>query len=106
MNNITKIILAVLFFLCLLDMPYGYFQLVRFTALVGFAVLAFLANQQNKAIEIIIYIMLAILFQPLFKIALGRQIWNIADVTVGVGLLLSLFIKQKNPSEYQLPKKT
>jgi len=35
----------------------------------------------------------------LFKIALGRQMWNIVDVIVGVGLLVSIFIKNKLPNE-------
>ena len=93
LNSIIKIALAILFFLCLLDMPYGFYQLVRFAGLVGFAILAYQANQQNKQTEMIIYGGLALLFQPFFKVALGRQIWNIMDVVVAVGLILSLFIK-------------
>jgi hypothetical protein len=34
---------------------------------------------------------LAILFQPFFKIALGRALWNVIDVVVGIGLIVSLF---------------
>jgi hypothetical protein len=34
-GKVVKIALAVLFFICLLDMPYGYFQLVRFAAFNG-----------------------------------------------------------------------
>ena len=76
-------------------MPYGFYQFVRFTAMVAFAYLAFSANEQNNKNEMFIYIALTILFQPMMKIALGRTIWNIIDVAVGVGLLLSL-ITQKN----------
>jgi len=86
-----KTVLSVLFFLCLLNMPYGYYQLVRFLALVGFAVLAYFASQKENKTEMIIYIALAVLFQPLFKIALGRTLWNIVDVIVGIGLLFSIF---------------
>lgn len=95
MDNIIKIILAVLFLLCLADMPYGFYQFVRFSGLIGFTVLAYQANQQGRQTEMIIYGGLALLFQPFFKIALGREIWNIVDVIVGVGLLLSIFIKDK-----------
>ena len=42
-----KIILIVLFGLCLLDMPYSYFQLVRIAGLAGFAWLAY--NEGSKA---------------------------------------------------------
>lgn len=95
MPLVIKITLAILFFLCLLDMPYGFYQFVRFAGLIGFAILAFQANQQGKQTEMIIYAGLALLFQPFFKIALGRQIWNIVDVIAGIGLIISIFIKPK-----------
>ncbi len=93
MKNTIKIILAILFFLCLLHMPYGYFQLVRFAALVGFAILAYDANEHGQKISAIIFVCLAILFQPLIKIALGRQLWNIIDVVIGIGLLISMLFE-------------
>lgn len=95
MDKIIKIILAVLFFVCLFDMPYGYFQIVRFAVLVGFAILAYNANEEGHKREVIIYVCLAILFQPLIKIALGRVVWNVVDVIVAIGLILSMFIKPK-----------
>lgn len=42
-----KLSLSVLFFVCLLDMPYGYYQLVRLAALIGFSILAYTANEQK-----------------------------------------------------------
>jgi len=95
MSNTIKIILAILFFLCLADMPYGYYQFVRFAGLIGFAILAYQANEQGRQTEMIIYGGLALLFQPFFKIALGRQMWNIVDVIVGIGLLISIFMKPR-----------
>jgi len=96
MNKIIKIGLAILMFGCLLEVPYGYYQLVRFIALIGFGVLAYQANQQSKKTEMFIYAVLALLFQPFFKIALGRELWNIVDVIVGIGLLVSLAKKNRN----------
>ena len=95
MNKLIKVILAILFFSCLLDMPYGFYQFVRFAGLIGFAILAYQANQQGRPTEMIIYGGLALLFQPFFKIALGRQMWNIVDVVVGIGLIISIFMKPK-----------
>jgi hypothetical protein len=95
LNSIIKIVLAILFFLCLADMPYGFYQLVRFAGLIGFAVLAYQAHEQGRQNEVIIYVVLAVLFQPFFKVALGREIWNIVDVVVGIGLLISIFMKPK-----------
>lgn len=93
---LIKIALAILLFLCLLDMPYGYYQFVRFVALFGFGILAYKANEQNQKTEMIIYGGLALLFQPFFKIALGREIWNIVDLIVGIGLIGSLIMNRTN----------
>ena len=91
MERIIKIVLAILFFICLLNMPYGYYQLVRFIALIGFGILAYQANQEQNQTLLVIFCALALLFQPFFKIALGRELWNIVDVIVGMGLLISIF---------------
>lgn len=96
MEKIIKIILAILLLFCLLKMPYSYYELVRFLALIVFSLLAYFAYKENKHVEMIIFFSLAILFQPLFKIALGRILWNVIDVIVGFGLLISLFVKSKN----------
>ena len=98
MTMVIKIILAVLFFICLADMPYGFYQFVRFAGLVGFAILAYQAHAQNRQTEMIIYAGLALLFQPFFKITLGREMWNVVDAVVGIGLLISIFLK---PNESQ-----
>ena len=87
--------LAILFFICLAKVPYGYFQLVRFAAIIGFVILAYKAKEEGNKTEMITYAVLACLFQPFMKIPLGRELWNIVDVIVGVGLIISIFIKRK-----------
>lgn len=91
----VKLILSISFFLCLATMPYGYYQLVRFMALIGFGILAYSAYQEKKQTEAVICVCLSILFQPFIKIVLGRDIWNIVDVVVGIGLLISLFARRE-----------
>jgi hypothetical protein len=76
-------------------MPYGYFMLVRFVALIGFGYLAFQANEENRKNMSLIYIALALLFQPFFKISLGCELWNIVDLIVALGLIISIFYKPK-----------
>ena len=96
LDKVIKLGLAILLFFCLADMPYGFYQFVRFAGLIGFSILAYQADQQGRQTELIIYGALVLLFQPFFKIALGREIWNLVDVIVGLGLLLSIFMKPKN----------
>lgn len=95
LENIIKAVLAILFFLCFLDMPYGYYQLVRFLALVGFATMAYKSFERQENTMAIIYVGLAILFQPLIKFSLGRELWNIIDLIVGIGLIGTIFMKPK-----------
>ena len=93
MNNTIKIILAVLFFVCLLDMPYGYYQVVRFAVMIGFIKLEYNSYENKQQAFVILYVCLAILFQPFVKIALGRELWNALDVIVADGLIASVFNK-------------
>lgn len=94
-TTVIKLILSILLVVCVFDMPYGFYQLVRFIALIGFGILAFNANQENKKTELIIYVSLALLFQPFMKISLGRDLWNIIDVIIAVALVSSVFVKNK-----------
>ncbi len=99
-NNGSKLILSILLILCLLNMPYGYYQAIRFIGMLGFALLAYYSYQKNQKTDVIIYVALALLFQPFIKVALGRTGWNIVDVIVSIYLLLSIFIfnRPKNKS--------
>lgn len=87
-----KIILAVLLLLCLAHMPYGYFQLIRWAALVGFAIIGYDYYQQKNIPISFTFFGLALLFQPLIKIALGRTLWNIVDIVVAVLLIILAFV--------------
>ena len=80
--------LAIALLLCLFPMPYGYYTLVRFAAMIVFAVMAYKYYQQSKEAMAVLFVALAILFQPFFKIVLGRLMWNAVDVVVAIVLLL------------------
>ena len=88
------LILAALMLLCLAPMPYGYYMLVRFVAMVAFGLMAYQYYCRHKAIAATVFGVLALLFQPIYKIALGRVTWNVIDVLVAV-LLIALFILEK-----------
>ena len=92
--NIVKTGLSVLFLLCLLNWQYGFYQLVRFLGMIGFGILAFDEYEKDKN-WFIVWISSLILINPFFKIALGRELWNIVDV-IWVILLVYSIIDQKN----------
>ena len=80
--------LAVMLLLCLLPMPYGYYVLVRFIAMVVFIAFAYNFYKQKLHVLCGIASSLALLFQPFAKIALGRTLWNIVDVVVAIALVV------------------
>ena len=95
MKNKIKVALSVLLLLCLFDMPYGFYQLVRFGAFAVFAYLAYDAIKSKKEEIAILYGAMALLFQPFIKIVLGRAMWNVVDVIVAVLLIVSIVIENK-----------
>lgn len=100
MKNSIKLILSVLLLICIFDMPYGYYQLVRFISFAVFSYLAYDAIKKAKNEIAILYGALALLFQPFFKIALGKGIWNVVDVIVAIVLIVSIFVAKQKNKEY------
>lgn len=94
-------ILAAMLLLCLTPMPYGYYMLVRFVAMVVFGVMAYRYYQEKNEKQAWVLGLLALLFQPFAKIALGRLIWNIVDVIVAIGLIVLFFVEKNQPKEKQ-----
>ncbi len=86
-SKLLKLGIALMLLACLLDMPYGFYQFVRFLSTIGFGYLAYEANSENRNNETILYVILGLLFQPFLKVSLGRELWNIVDVGVAIYLI-------------------
>ena len=91
-----KLILSALFLLCLAPMPYGFYSLIRFVAMVAFAIYAYVYYEKKNNELAIAFLSLAILFQPLLPIYLGRMLWNIVDVIVAIFLVVLYFKERKH----------
>ena len=85
--------LAAMLLLCLAPMPYGYFMLMRFVMMVAFGWMAYQYYLNRKSIAMGVFGTLALLFQPIYKIALGRTVWNVVDVVVAL-LLIAMFVME------------
>ena len=93
--------LTILLLLCLAPMPYGYFTLVRFIAMVGFGYMAFQYFKQRKEVLTWTFVTLALLFQPFTKIGLGRTVWNVVDVVVAIGLIILFIMERRGGTKVQ-----
>lgn len=83
--------LAIGLVLCLFSMPYGFYQFIRFAAMAIFVYLAYCEYKDGHMDRTILFIVLALLFQPFAKVALGRAIWNIVDAAVAIYLIYITF---------------
>lgn len=96
MKNVLKLILAVFLLLCLAPMPYGYFQLVRLFSTIAFGLMTFQYYKEGKEKLAYTFGTLVLVFQPLYKISLGRTVWNVIDVIVAIGLIILFFLEWRN----------
>ena len=96
MMNKLLLIFAFALLACLLPMPYGYFMLVRFAAMIIFGLMALIYYQEQKEGMAIFFGAMAILFQPIIKISLGRTMWNIVDVVMAFVLLVIWYREYRN----------
>ena len=87
--------LAAMLLLCLAPMPYGYFTLVRFLAMVVFGIYAYRCYLAKREGLTWVFVTLALLFQPFAKVSLGRTVWNVVDVIVAIGLIALFFWERK-----------
>jgi len=67
-------------------LPYGYYMLLRIVGSIVFAWSAYVAYERRYEILPWVLVLLAVLFNPIIKINLPREIW--AGVDIGAGILL------------------
>lgn len=94
-KNIIKIILIIALVLCLLDMPYWYYQIVRIFGTIGFAYLAYIDYKIKIKFTPQIFIVAAILLNPIIKISFDRDAWQVVDIILAVLLIISIFVEKK-----------
>lgn len=95
MTKYFNILLAIALLICLTPMPYGYYILIRYISAIAFGVMAYDNYCQKQKKMYVITLCLALLFQPLLKIPLGRDIWNFVDIIVAT-FLTYLFLRKKH----------
>lgn len=91
---VVKIILVVILLSCLLPLPYGAFELIRFASLIGLGYLAYKYYKSHDEGKALVFGALALLIQPFFKLSLGRGLWNIVDVAIVI-FIMYLLVKKK-----------
>jgi len=65
-------------------MPYGYYTLLRLVGCIVFAVAAFAALARRYAALPWVYGLMALVFNPVFKIHFAKDLWALIDVAAAV----------------------
>ena len=73
-------------------------MLVRYVMMIACAVMAYQYYQRKKMAAVWVFVSLAVLFQPIYKIALGRTLWNVVDVLVAA-LMIGLYLLERRQEQ-------
>lgn len=84
-------------FLGAAPLPYGYYMLLRIVATAVFIWAAIVAHEKYDTVIPWIFGVCAILFNPIIKIHLPKELWTVIDIGAGI-LLLALQSKIKEPA--------
>lgn len=86
MNLKTPTLIAIgLLLIALVPMPYGYYTFVRICICLYSVFLAYKSWEEKTDIWMWIFIVLAILFNPILPIYFGRGLWALIDlITAGI----------------------
>ncbi len=81
------------------DNPYGYYILLRWVCCGIFAYLAFQAFAQEKQSWVWVLGITAVIYNPIFRVHLDRELWSIINVvTIGIAIASIFAIKLKADS--------
>ena len=93
-QNWYKIIAVILLLIAIGDLEYGYYQLLRWVITGASAYSAFLAYENMGKVWMWLFVVIAILFNPIAPIHLEKETWQVADLVVAVVFLVRLFSKK------------
>lgn len=72
--------------IALLDMPYGYYQLLRVMVFCVSAYLAVAESKHEQGIWFWALVACAIIYNPIFRLSLGREIWSFVNIATVIFL--------------------
>lgn len=81
-------IVSAMLFIGIAPLPYGYYMLLRLVACCVFAWAAYISFERNENVLPWIFIVLAIVFNPIIKIYFPKEMWAVIDFCSGLFLVL------------------
>jgi hypothetical protein len=81
---------AIMLFVALMPLPYGYYTLLRFVVCAAAAYLAYVEYTRRENVNpwVVGLALIAFLFNPIIPVFLSREIWAPINVAAGVALVV------------------
>jgi len=95
-KNIVFLVAGITLFIAISNMPYGYYQLLRFFVCGIGAYGAYHSYKQKEVGWAWILGIIALLFNPFIKFYLGKDTWKLLDLASGIIFCIYLIVKDKN----------
>lgn len=99
MNQLVKVILTGTLILSFLSMPSLFYRASGYILFVGFGWLAYDAFQRRDQMDVKIFAVLTILYNPFFIIPFPHFLWIVVNVLVIIGMILNILFAEDNPYE-------
>lgn len=85
----TRLVAAALLVLALAELPYGYYQMLRWFICAVAAFTAFVAYSYGREGWTVVFGAVAVLFNPIAPIYLSREVWAVLDLATAAVFLAS-----------------
>ena len=79
------ILSSAMLFLAVIRVPYGYYQLLRLIVTISSGLGLYVIHTKNKSqCTAVFFLIILLLFNPIFPIHLSRSIWRPIDISTGL----------------------
>lgn len=93
--EIASLVLAFALLLCLSDMPYSYYNIVRLATTVIFSCWIYVYYKNGSMTNAIFSGWIVVIFQPFFRIRVDYETWAMLDFILAAIIFVVLFLKLK-----------
>lgn len=84
----VALLAAALCFAAVANLPYGFYMLLRWVVCGVAVAIACQSNQRGRLSWMWIFAVVAVIFNPLFRMHFDKEVWRVLNVLAGAALLL------------------
>ncbi len=82
-NKIFFIVVAVMLFLGIADLPYGYYTILRWVVFIASGVILLCDASEKRVVSSVIFSLIMVMFNPIVPIYLEKETWQVIDALAG-----------------------